>query len=87
MPARPSRFLSEVPCGLVRPWRPEEKREVVATGKAGAANPFEIGARVRHPVFGPGRIKAIVDSKKVLAIFDLSGEKTLHLDFAKLSLI
>jgi len=48
---------------------------------------FTPGKRVRHPIFGPGRVIRDIGPKKIQVLFDVAGEKTLHLDYAKLSVI
>ena len=48
---------------------------------------FSPGKRVRHPIFGPGRVIRGISPKKIRVLFDVAGEKTLHLDYAKLSVI
>ncbi len=48
---------------------------------------YEAGTRVRHPVFGPGVVVKALGSKKVVVNFQAIGEKTLHLEYAKLSVL
>ncbi|MCF6290468.1 MAG: ATP-dependent helicase [Desulfobacterales bacterium] len=45
------------------------------------------GTRVRHPFFGPGRVETVIGSRSVNVLFDRHGQKTLHLDYARLELI
>jgi DNA helicase-2/ATP-dependent DNA helicase PcrA len=52
-----------------------------------AAGMFKPGSRVRHPIFGPGRVMQIITQEKVKVLFDAAGEKTLHLAYTKLTLI
>ncbi len=52
-----------------------------------AADRFQRGARIRHPIFGPGHILERISQEKIRVLFDVGGEKTLHLEYAKLSLI
>ncbi len=49
--------------------------------------PFNPGQRVRHPIFGPGTVVQMVTDEKVKVCFDSVGDKTLHLGYAKLSVI
>jgi DNA helicase-2/ATP-dependent DNA helicase PcrA len=116
IPARPSRFLEEIPSNLMRletvglgTWdefrqddaacgperrnagvfgpRPEGSRDrSPGTGNDAQAG-FRPGARVRHPVFGPGQVVETLGVEKVRVLFDVAGEKTMHLQYAKLSLI
>jgi DNA helicase-2/ATP-dependent DNA helicase PcrA len=107
LPARPSRFLEEIPANLLQIWKKETGLPVrvrrtarpkhihiqqgdSSTGKEAYSNSsgiFTPGKRVRHPIFGPGQVIREIGSKKVHVLFDVAGEKTLHLDFAKLSII
>ncbi|NIA08765.1 MAG: UvrD-helicase domain-containing protein [Nitrospiraceae bacterium] len=106
LPARPSRFLEEIPANLLRPWKrkadiAEMGRQKTSLHRVNASRPrpdtdskgqtkqgvFRIGERVRHPIFGPGQVIKIVGPKKVRVSFDVAGEKTLHLDYANLSVV
>ncbi|MDF1613646.1 ATP-dependent helicase [Desulfurivibrio dismutans] len=51
---------------------------------AAAGQPLAVGARVRHPFFGPGVVVKMVAPRTVDVRFDRHGFKTLHLDYAKL---
>ncbi len=107
LPARPCRFLEEIPGNLLKPCKPHEtareghpahmpdrydtracipgntEHNEMPAGSSG----FKVGMRVRHPIFGPGRIANIMDAKRIKVMFDVSGEKTLRLDFTELSII
>ncbi len=48
---------------------------------------FAPGMQVRHPLFGPGRVTSIPGPRRVEIHFDRHGDKTLHLDYAKLEVI
>lgn len=109
LPARPCRFLEEIPGNLLAPCKPHEPMQAreeycphisyhCDAGACIGENPgkemadkhngiFKVGTRVRHPIFGPGLVTRVMDAKKIKVTFDISGEKTLHLDFAELSII
>ncbi|MGB9712251.1 MAG: ATP-dependent helicase [Dissulfurimicrobium sp.] len=115
MPAKPSRFLKEIPSNFIeiikskddatyrsdgggaRCRQPGYQRDydntqasaAVETEAAAMDEPgmFKAGERVRHPIFGPGRVTQIMGHEKVKVFFDATGEKTLHLAYAKLSRI
>jgi len=118
LPARPSRFLEEIPADLLQLWKKEidadekiyqESRQYMpdvtrASSKSSehvqeidfqsspgfdqtGSSIFTPGKRVRHPIFGPGRVIRDIGPKKIQVLFDVAGEKTLHLDYAKLSVI
>ena len=48
---------------------------------------FARGMQVRHPLFGPGTVRSIPGPRRVEIHFDRHGDKTLHLDYAKLEII
>jgi DNA helicase-2/ATP-dependent DNA helicase PcrA len=118
LPARPSRFLEEIPADLLQLWKKgidADKKTCQKNGRymPGVTRPssksseyvqqidfqsssgsdqtgygiFSPGKRVRHPIFGPGRVIRDIGPKKIQVLFDVVGEKTLHLDYAKLSII
>ena len=119
LPARPSRFLEEIPVDLLQLWkkmpdaverysqkagqyvkdvgdrrssmslvhRQESGSQAGETAKEAEPGIFTIGARVRHPIFGPGQVIKVIGPEKVQVLFDVSGEKTLHIGYAKLSVI
>jgi DNA helicase-2/ATP-dependent DNA helicase PcrA len=45
------------------------------------------GVRVRHPFFGEGVVNDKPQGRSVNVLFQRHGVKTLHLDYAKLSII
>ncbi len=55
--------------------------------KTSARQDFSPGMEVIHPVFGPGIVKSIPDPRRVIIAFKRHGNKTLHLDYAKLEVI
>jgi len=48
---------------------------------------FSKGCRVTHPFFGTGTVQSIVKPRSLDIAFDRHGVKTLHLDYAKLSIL
>jgi len=46
-----------------------------------------VGQRVRHPIFGPGRVSAVMGPEKVRIAFDTAGEKVLNTTVARLSVL
>jgi hypothetical protein len=118
LPARPSRFLEEIPADLLQLWKkgidtdekiyqknrqhmpgvtrppskPSEHGQKIDLQSSRGSDQtgsgiFTPGKRVRHPIFGPGRVIRDIGPKKIQVLFDVAGEKTLHLDSAKLSVI
>jgi DNA helicase-2/ATP-dependent DNA helicase PcrA len=96
----PSRFLREIPARLVE--QPagarrapaatrEERRFDYAYDQSGDAGHAGIapGLRVRHPVFGPGTVLAVIGAgsgQKLRIRFDRAGVKTVVLRYATLEL-
>ncbi len=91
MPSEPSRFLTEIPKDLMQLWKkPETCNHALPAEHQGFQKPgapFQPGQRVRHPIFGPGRVVQMVGEEKVKVCFERVGDKTLHLGYAKLSII
>ncbi len=102
MPARPSRFLTEIPDNLLARMKmpaparqaPAEERQASAGARHGRQQPekktsgsLKAGDRVRHSIFGKGTVLEVPDKIRVKVLFDLAGEKTLRLDYTSLSLI
>ena len=50
-------------------------------------NELKKGSRVKHPFFGTGVVERKIPPKSLEISFDRHGVKTLHLDYAKLSLL
>ncbi len=113
MPARPSRFLEDIPKNLLT-IRHSQTKHIASSQttsyshlsqKASALHSnrsdsssmskpqqtgektLTIGTKVRHPVFGPGIVIKTISSKKIVVNFSAVGEKTLHLEYAKLSIL
>ena len=100
MPAKPSRFLTEIPEDLLKIKKLKKpinrtapsvtktrvKRQPL-TGVNTFTKKFNPGERVRHSIFGKGTIIQMIDSVRVRVLFDVAGEKTLRLDYTGLSKI
>ncbi|MEN8198591.1 MAG: ATP-dependent helicase [Thermodesulfobacteriota bacterium] len=52
-----------------------------------STNDLGTGVRVKHPFFGEGIVKSEVKGRSVDVAFQRHGIKTLHLDYAKLSIV
>jgi DNA helicase-2/ATP-dependent DNA helicase PcrA len=68
----------------------EEDGPAVATGRMSGASPYRVGALVRHPQFGMGRLLSLVPAhapSKAKVQFERSGVKTLVLEYARLELV
>ena len=48
---------------------------------------FSVGLRVSHPFFGPGVVTKLSKTRSLDIHFDRHGLKTLHLDYAKLTIV
>jgi DNA helicase II / ATP-dependent DNA helicase PcrA len=48
---------------------------------------FALGAKVNHPFFGNGTVAKMSTGRSIDIQFDRHGLKTLHLDYAKLTII
>jgi DNA helicase-2/ATP-dependent DNA helicase PcrA len=48
---------------------------------------FTVGAKVSHPFFGNGTVVKKPSGRSLDILFDRHGLKTLHLDYAKLSIL
>jgi len=48
---------------------------------------LSIGVKVNHPFFGPGVVKKLTKPRTLDVLFDRHGLKTLHLDYAKLTIV
>ena len=55
--------------------------------KKAAMEDFSKGCRVKHPFFGTGTVLKITKPRSLDIAFDRHGTKTLHIDYAKLSVI
>ncbi|HID98583.1 MAG TPA: ATP-dependent helicase [Thermodesulfobacteriaceae bacterium] len=70
--------------------RLHERHAMDAAGKTTPSSGSGIpspGTRVRHPIFGPGKVTAVEGPRKVRVYFDVAGEKTLNLEYARLSIL
>jgi len=94
--SRPSRFLDEIPEGLLRvedragdtPLLGET--EPVYRLDDGVADGFEPGERVRHDHFGAGRVLAVQrrgGATRIVVDFDAAGRRELALEYARLTRI
>jgi ATP-dependent DNA helicase UvrD/PcrA len=52
-----------------------------------SAKDLKQGTRVKHPFFGQGSVKGSMKGRSINVDFDRHGMKTLHLDYAKLSIV
>lgn len=48
---------------------------------------FSVGCAVNHAYFGKGRVKTLSKGRSLDIVFDRHGLKTLHLDYAKLTIL
>ena len=48
---------------------------------------FSVGTKVKHPFFGVGTVKTLSKGRSLDIHFDRHGLKTLHLDYAKLTVL
>ena len=100
MPAKPSRFLTEIPERLLtrrkmpaapRPATDRKGRgseaSVQRSFKKTPKGSLKAGDRVRHSIFGKGTVLEVLDKIRVKVLFDLAGEKTLRLDYTSLSVV
>jgi len=74
-------------------FRKEAKKSVIPAGglskgkaKKLKKSDLSVGTKVKHPFFGEGSVKKMSGGSSVDVIFDRHGVKTLHLDYAKLSI-
>ena len=97
---RPSRFLKEIPAGLIqevrprmqtqRPWATSPQQPVYKTPTSNIDQgwPFALGASVNHQKFGPGTVVSFEGSgehARVQVNFNQVGAKWLVLAYANLS--
>ncbi len=102
LPSAPSRFLSEIPGPFLVHWKEKEPvvsrgeglaktsaqaRQARKAGDHATSQGFSVGQRVRHPIFGPGRVSAVMGPEKVRIAFDTAGEKGLNTTVARLSVL
>jgi DNA helicase II / ATP-dependent DNA helicase PcrA len=65
---------------LPTPSRKKKQRKMAMTD-------FSVGCRVRHPYFGEGTVTNLSKARSLDIHFDRHGLKTLHLDYAKLTIL
>jgi DNA helicase-2/ATP-dependent DNA helicase PcrA len=65
---------------LPTPSRKKKQRKMAMTD-------FSVGCRVRHPFFGEGTVTNLSKARSLDIHFDRHGLKTLHLDYAKLTIL
>jgi len=91
-PAIPSRFLDEIPDELLaRDDRDDDPFDAVFEDepvyRADSGGSFTAGERVRHNLFGTGRVVAVrraAGTTRVTVEFDRAGRKELSLEYARL---
>ncbi|MEE4167072.1 MAG: 3'-5' exonuclease, partial [Desulfocapsaceae bacterium] len=66
---------------------PRAKKETIKKRQKAALEDFSKGVRVNHPFFGSGTVQKKVPPRTLDIAFDRHGIKTLHLDYAKLTII
>jgi DNA helicase-2/ATP-dependent DNA helicase PcrA len=69
--------------GLPDPLSKKRKNQAVHSARA----EFAAGMMVKHPFFGIGTITAVPAPRRVEIHFDRHGDKSLHLDYAKLEVL
>ena len=88
-PGRPSRFLEEIPTGLIKKWDPVPEHMVKVRAPGGRlgvnGGVFSAGSRVRHALFGPGTVTRVLDRERIAVDFDDSGQKIINIGIARLS--
>ena len=89
----PSRFLQEIPAGLIEKAAKRQRRSPVdraaASGPATTVSPDQIGPgdRIRHQKWGLGTVREVVgegERAEALVMFDTQGKKRLLLAWAPL---
>ena len=81
-PYSPTALFSKEPALANETALPAKKKK-----KKLSVDELRIGVRVRHPFFGEGVVSKDMQGRSVDVAFPGHGIKTLHLDYAKLSLI
>ena len=79
-----SRFLREIPEELIQKTDIEE--EIIPEAQV-IEKIFSIGDRVKHKIFGEGKVLSVKESNQVVVFFDGLGEKTLLVDYAPMEKI
>lgn len=60
---------------------------ILKSRKKALLEDFSNGAKVNHPFFGTGTVQKIIPPRSLDVLFDRHGLKTLHLDYAKLTIL
>ncbi len=71
---------SEFSGPVATPSRPKKTKKI-------GISDFSVGCKVRHPFFGDGTVKKLAGPRSLDVLFDRHGLKTLHLDYAKLTIL
>ena len=88
------RITAEV--GITREWSEPTEYSAPAAPRLAAAPPrqqpaavseFAKGCKVSHPFFGEGKVTKLSGPRTLDVLFDRHGMKTLHLDYAKLTIL
>ncbi len=82
--SKPSRFLKEVINEYVEEWHQPKKEEPISLSEDVYPSSFRPGELVWHPRFGEGLVKRMADIDKIVVDFVSTGEKVLHLKYARL---
>lgn len=70
-----------------RPQSAKPGQAVTAALQKGVTNAYGVGMKVRHSIFGSGRVKKCLTKDKIVVAFDVGGEKTLNTSIAKLTIL
>ena len=70
---------------LSEPLSPTESGKI--TAKKLEMTDFSVGCKVNHPFFGEGTVTKLSKARSLDILFDRHGLKTLHLDYAKLTIL
>ncbi len=81
--------------GIAREWTGPTEFSAPAAPRLAAAPPrqqlaaadFTKGCKVSHPFFGEGKVTKLSGPRTLDVLFDRHGMKTLHLDYAKLTIL
>jgi DNA helicase-2/ATP-dependent DNA helicase PcrA len=89
-----SPFLADIPPGLVDGGSPSIHASLSVPKADGypkksgiSMSSFKEGVMVKHPFFGKGKIVSLKGGRTVDVFFERYGQKTLHLDYAKLEIV
>lgn len=76
-----SSYFSHTPTRSTVPTYTKGKKKKISMSE------LSIGTKVEHPFFGTGIVKKLTKPRTLDVVFDRHGLKTLHLDYAKLTII